>query len=79
MAGNVENLMLEHLKRFQTTLERMENKVDDLTRRFSNLETGQANVLQQLAHLAAVDAQLQISIDTLNARVSRIEHRLELA
>ncbi|MDR2186554.1 MAG: hypothetical protein LBE62_00710 [Azonexus sp.] len=27
--SNIENLMLEHLKKFQATLERMENKIDE--------------------------------------------------
>ena len=33
MADEIENLMLEHLKRFQAVLDRVERKLDDLTRR----------------------------------------------
>ncbi len=33
MANTIENLMLEHLKRFQTTLERIERRLDELTTR----------------------------------------------
>lgn len=79
MSDQVENLMLEHLKRFQATLDRIERKVEDLTRRVSNLEVGQASIIQHLGHLAAADAQQQLSADGVNQRLDRIERRLELA
>ena len=79
MSDQVENLMLEHLKRFQATLDRIERKVEDLTRRVSNLEVGQASIIQHLGHLAAADAQQQLSVDGVNQRLDRIERRLELA
>lgn len=44
-----------------------------------NLETGQAAIIQHLGTLAAADAQQQVSIDGLNARLDRIERRLDLA
>lgn len=79
MSENIENLMLEHLKRFQAGSERIERKIDDLTRHISNLEGGQAAIIQHLGTLAAADAQQQVSSDGLNARLERIERRLELA
>ncbi|WP_158006575.1 hypothetical protein [Acidithiobacillus thiooxidans] len=48
MTENIENIMLEHLKRFQSILDRVERKLDDLTRRVGNLESGQANIIQHL-------------------------------
>ena len=77
--NNTENLMLEHLKRFQAGQDRIERKLEDLTRRVGNLETGQAAITQHLGTLAAADAQQQVSIDGLNARLDRIERRLDLA
>lgn len=77
--NNTENLMLEHLKRFQAGQDRIERKLEDLTRRVGNLETGQAVIIQHLGTLAAADAQQQVSIDGLNARLDRIERRLDLA
>jgi hypothetical protein len=53
----VENMMLEHLKRFQAGQERMERKLEEIIRRLSNLEVGQASVIQHLGHLASADAQ----------------------
>ena len=79
MTDNVENLMLEHLKRFQGTLDRMERKLDDITVRVSNLESSVASVMQHLANLTAADAAQQLSIDNINRRLDRIERRLELA
>nr|WP_294169662.1 hypothetical protein [uncultured Sphingomonas sp.] len=78
MADNVENLMLEHLKRFQATLDRVERKQDEMVHRVANLESGQAAIMQHLAHLAAADAAQQVSIDSVNTRLDRIERRLEL-
>ena len=40
MADEIENLMLEHLKRFQAVLDRVERKLDDLTRRVGKLNPG---------------------------------------
>ena len=79
MENNVENLILEHLKRFQTSQDRIERKLEELTRRISNLEGGQASIIQHLGHLAAADAQHQVASDSFNLRLERIEKRLELA
>ena len=78
MTENVENLMLEHLKRFQPTLERIERTVNEHTGRLANLEGGQAVIVQHLAHLSAADAAQQVAADNLGSRLDRIERRLEL-
>ena len=79
MTDNVENLILEHLKRFQASLDRVERKIAELTTRAANLEGGQASIIQHLGHLAAADATQQLAIDNVNDRLDRIERRLELA
>ena len=79
MQENVEDIVLEHLKRFQSTLERVERKQDELIRRVSNLEGAVASIMQHLAHLSAADAAQQLSIDHISSRLDRIERRLELA
>ena len=79
MAENVENLMLEHLKRFQATLERIERKQDEMTTRISNLEGSSASIIRHLGDLAAADAAQQVATDNVNRRLDRIERRLELA
>ena len=78
MTDNVESLMLEHLKRFQATLERIERKQDELIARVSNLEGSVVSIMQHLTNLTAADAAQQISIDNISVRLDRIEQRLEL-
>ncbi|OQW45352.1 MAG: hypothetical protein A4S12_02960 [Proteobacteria bacterium SG_bin5] len=78
MADNVENLVLEHLKGLRAIVDRIERRLEDHTNRLSNLEGGQAAIIQHLAHLSATDAAQQVSIDKMDARLGRIERRLEL-
>ena len=79
MSDSVENLILEHLKRFQNGQDRIERKLEEMTRRLSNLEAGQASIIQHIGHLASADAQQQLAADGFNIRLERIEKRLELA
>lgn len=79
MTENVENLIIEHLKRFQASQDRIERKLEEVNRRLSNLEAGQATVIQHLGHLAAADASQQLTADGFNTRLERIERRLDLA
>jgi outer membrane murein-binding lipoprotein Lpp len=72
------DLVLEHLKRFQGAQDRIERKLDELIGRVGNLESSVATVIQHLGHLAAADAQQQLSADRANERLDRIERRLEL-
>jgi hypothetical protein len=76
---NTENLVIEHLKRFQAGQERIERKLDEVNRRLANLEAGQASIIQHIGHLASADAQQQLSADGFDRRLERIERRLELA
>jgi hypothetical protein len=78
MTENVENLLLEHMKRFQATLDRIERKLGEHTARLANLEGGLAAIVQHLAHLSAADAAQQLAYDNLASRLDRIERRLEL-
>ena len=78
MTDNVENLILEHLKRFQSSLDRMERRMDEMAVRLANIESAYASIMQHLTHLAAADAAQQVSIDNINMRLDRIERRLEL-
>jgi uncharacterized coiled-coil protein SlyX len=77
--AEVENLMLEHMKRFQGTLERIERTLHEHTARLANLESGQAAIVQHLSHFAAADATQQLAIDHISERLDRIERRLELS
>jgi len=78
MTADVENLLLEHMKRFQAALERIERKQDELMGRVGNLEGSVASLMQHLANLSAADAAQQLAIDNVSRRLDRIERRLEL-
>ncbi len=75
---NVDNLIIEHLKRFQAGQDRIERKLEEVTRRLANLESGQASLIQHIGHLASVEAQQQVQADDFGQRLERIERRLEL-
>jgi len=71
MADNIDNLMLEHLKHFQATLDRVERKLGDHTQRLGRIET-------ILADHTLSWAEQSVRIDHMADRLDRIERRLEL-
>lgn len=79
MDNKIENLMLEHLKKFQLTLDRIERDIGEIKTRLNHLENGQASLIIHIGHLSAAIATQQISIDGTNDRINRIERRLEIA
>lgn len=79
MSESIDNLILEHLKRFQAGQDRIERDLREIKTRLSTLEAGQGSVLQHIGHLASSIASQQVSIDHLSERIDRVEHRLELA
>jgi hypothetical protein len=46
MSEQVENLILEHQKRFQTGQDRIERDLKQIKARLSTLEAGQGSILQ---------------------------------
>ncbi len=78
MTEAVENLILEHLKRFQATQDRIQHDLGEIKSRLATLEVGQGSLLQHLGHVASAIAQQQVSMDRTNDRIERIEKRLEL-
>ncbi len=79
MTDNVENLILEHFKPFQATLDRIECWLGEHMGWLVNLEGGQAAIVQHLTHLSAADAAQQVASDHLSDRLDRFERRLELS
>lgn len=78
MSANVENLMLEHLKRFQATLERIESKISELTTRQNETHSAVIGLRRDQAQDAEVSAHLQVQLDAVRDRLDRIERRIEL-
>lgn len=78
MTDAIENILLEHLKRFQSGQERIERDLREIKTRLSQLEVSVAGVRGDFAHSMADQARLQMSFDGMSDRVDRIERRLEL-
>ena len=60
MAGNVENMMLEHLKRFQATLETLTMRVEELAVRQTETHTAVLGLRRDQVNDAEVTAHLQV-------------------
>jgi low affinity Fe/Cu permease len=78
MLEKVENLMLEHLKRFQATLERIESKISELTMRQNETHSAVIGLRRDQAQDAEVAAHLQVQLDAVRDRLDRIERRIEI-
>jgi hypothetical protein len=67
----VENLVLEHLKRFQAQMVRVEEKVDGLS---MEIRGGK----QHMAAFLTSEVNQDADIASLKTRLERIERRLDL-
>ncbi|OJU91338.1 MAG: hypothetical protein BGO13_10935 [Burkholderiales bacterium 66-5] len=75
---NVENLLLEHLKRFQASQDRIERKLEEVITRTGHIEIGLAGLRRDLAHADEGTAGTGVRVDRLTERIERIERRLEI-
>ena len=78
MSDNIENLMLEHLKRFQASQDRIERKLDEHTQRLGRIEIAVSSLKRDIAYNEETQAEQSVRIDHLAERIERIERRLEL-
>ncbi len=78
MTDNTENLILEHLKRFQAGQDRIERELKEIKSRITTLESTTATIMQYLAHMSGSIAEQHVRYDSLLERIERIERRLEL-
>ncbi len=76
--ADVENLMLEHLKRFQATLESVQRDVRELKVRQAETHAAVLSVRRDQVNDAEVSAHVHTRVDGLQDRLERIERRLEL-
>ena len=78
MTDVVENLLLEHLKRFQAGQDRIERKLEELVQRAGQLELGLAGLRRDAAHADENGAGISIRLDRVSERLDRMERRLEI-
>jgi archaellum component FlaC len=69
--AEAENLILEHLRHMRGQLDRMETRIEDVIMRLGHIERSVADHSVQLA-------EINTKLDRLDARVTRIEKRLDL-
>lgn len=79
MSDKVENLMLEHLKRFQATLDRVERDIREVKTRQNETHSAVLGLRRDQLGDAELAAHLQVQLDAVNERLDRIERRLELS
>ena len=78
MTDDVENLMLEHMKRFQASLERIERKLGELSIRQNDTHTAVLGLRRDQVSDAGITAHLQVQFDGMRDRLERIERRLDI-
>ncbi len=78
MTENVENLLLEHMKRFQATLDSVQRDIRELKIRQSETHTAVLALRRDQVTDAEAAAHLQAQIDRFGDRLDRIERRLDL-
>ena len=71
MMAEAENLVLDHLRPMWGRLDRLETDIGEIKSRLGRLEAGHAQI-----HVTLAEQSLRL--DRLDARVTRIEKRLDL-
>jgi hypothetical protein len=78
MTDNIENLLLEHMKRFQVSIDRVDRRQEELIFRTSQVEQSVAGLRRDFALSEVGIAGMSVRLDRLDERLERIERRLEL-
>lgn len=79
MTDNVENLILEHLKKIQAEQAAARERDAEIMTRLATIETGIARIARDESLNYGEIIQDRHAVDKLKERVERIERRLELA
>jgi hypothetical protein len=73
-----DSLTLEILKSLRADMSGLRTDVRDIAFRVTQMDLGIAGIRSDLVHNYADYARQQVSIDRMNARIERIERRLDL-
>lgn len=79
MAENIENLILEHLKKIQAEQTAARERDAEIMSRLGQIETGIARIARDESQNYSEIVQDRHSVDKLKERIERIERRLEIA
>ena len=72
------NRILEHLKRFQMSHDRIEAKLGEIVTRIGSLERLVAGLRRDFGHSEENSASISVRMDRLNDRLERVDRRLDL-
>ena len=75
---NVDNLVIEHLKRIQAEQSSARERDAEILRRLSQIELGVARIARDAGENYAEIIEDRHSMDKLKERIERIERRLEI-
>lgn len=78
MTDNIENLLLEHLKRMQAELSASRERDQEILSRLGHLEIAIARIGRDQAGNYEEIINDRVTLDRLKDRLDRIERRLEL-
>lgn len=76
--SNIDSLVLEQLRLIRTTLSDHTERFNRIESRLGNLELTVAGVRRDLAHMYGDVVEQHVRYDQFNARIERIERRLDL-
>jgi hypothetical protein len=79
MSDNVENLVLEHLKKIQIELVASRERDAEILARLGHIELGLARIARDEATNYGEIIQDRHVVDKIKERLDRIERRLELS
>lgn len=79
MSEQIENLILEHLKKIQAEQSASRERDTEIMSRLANIESGLARITRDESNTYSELIQDRHSVDKLRERIERIERRLELA
>ena len=78
MTDNIENLLLEHLKRIQAELASSRERDAEMLTRLGRIEVNIARVARDESNTYSELVEDRQAVDKLKDRIERIEKRLEL-
>ncbi len=78
MTENIENLLLEHMTRFQAEQAAARDRDVEILSRLASIESGIARLARDEASTYSELIQDRHGMDKLKERIERIEKRLEL-
>lgn len=78
MTDNVENMVIEWMRRLDTKMDKVISDMTDVKQRLNRIEVGQAKQYHESADHYLADAAQNGRYDLIMDRMDRIERRLEL-